>query len=79
VKLRMMMFTGLATIGLTACGAPSVEDFAEDPQLLQKTLGECMMTNPAKAKEDEACVNAGIAMKNMQKNMMGNIMNMMGK
>jgi len=49
---------------ITACGAPSVEDFMDDPELLGKTFQECMV-EAAKGKEDESekCKNATEAQK----------------
>lgn len=76
-KFGMMAL--FVSIGLSACGAPSVEDFAENPELLQETMSKCVMMSPDKVKNDEACKNASVALKNMQQNVMGNIMNMMGK
>jgi len=74
-----MFLTGFVGISLAACGAPSVSDLKEDQALLQQTMGKCMMMAPEENKKDEACVNARLAMQELQKNMMGNIMNMMGK
>lgn len=79
MKIKLSMMFLMVITSLAACGAPSVEDFSEDPALLQETIAKCMVMNPDKVKEDEACKNAGIAMQNAQKNMMGNMMNMLGK
>jgi|GEM_PF-1763497 len=77
--MKNIILIGILGVTLSACGAPSVEDFSEDPALLQETMAKCMMMSPEEVKDDEACTNAGVAMQNLQKNMMGNIMNMMGK
>jgi len=79
MKLKLIFVIGLVGIVLTACGAPSVNDFKEDQALLQKTMAKCMTMAPEENQKDEACINARLAMQEIQKNMMGNLMNMMGK
>jgi len=78
MKIKLNIILLMVATGLVACGAPSVEDFAEDPVLLEETAAKCMVMNPDEAQEDEACQNAKIAMSKMQKNVMDNIMNMAG-
>jgi len=79
MKLKLIFVIGLVGIILAACGAPSVNDLKEDQALLQKTMAKCMTMPPEENQKDQACINARLAMQEIQKNMMGNLMNMMGK
>lgn len=54
---------------LAACGAPSVEDFMDDPDLLAETLKEC------KAKDSsEKCKNAAIALEKQVLDVFGGLL-----
>ena len=56
-----------------------MEDLKKDQALLGQVMSKCMVMAPGEAKKDESCVNAGLAMEQLQENMMGNITNMLGK
>lgn len=75
---KVILTTSLIGL-LTACGAPSVEDLIEDPELLIKISQECqMLTMQGKDANTEECNNAKEAGVQMSKNMMkgfGNDMN----
>ena len=60
---------------LTACGAPSVEDLMEDPELLGEITLECnTLMAQGKDTKTEECINARKAMTQMSKNMMKGMM-----
>ena len=59
---------------LTACGAPSVEELAGDPKLLQETAAECSTMKHSEVAEDEACLNVQKAILKVSKQQMGNLM-----
>lgn len=56
----------VSTAFLTACGVPSAEDLANDPELLMEAVAECTARSfqGEDTSEDELCVNAGKAMRN---------------
>ena len=68
------------TVLLTACGAPSVEDLIEDPELLGKIIQECTMKMAqGKDSDSEECKNAAEAQKKMAGNMMKGMMKQFGQ
>ena len=58
------------TVLLSACGAPSVEDFMEDPEMLSEAMQACMMEKAQGASASEKCRNAEQATQRMARNLM---------
>jgi hypothetical protein len=48
----------LSAVLLTACGSPSVEDFAEDTELRRDALFECKKLKPSERNDSDECQNA---------------------
>ena len=57
------------TVLLSACGAPSVEDFIEDPEMLSRAMEACMMEKAQGASASEKCPNAEKATGRMARNL----------
>ena len=59
-----------ATLMLTGCGAPSVDDLVEDPDKLQQVLADCtLLTAKGKDANSEKCRNARRAAERMAGNL----------
>ena len=58
------------TVLLSACGAASVEDFMEDPEMLSEAMQACMMEKAQRASASEKCRNAEQATQRMARNLM---------
>ncbi len=46
------------SLGLAACGTPTVEDFKKDQKRLVAQLEKCNEMKPAEIEKSEACQNA---------------------
>ena len=55
---------------MSACGAPSVQDFVDDPELLGDTMTECMTEKAQGQTVTERCRNAQKATERMGRNLM---------
>ena len=64
----------LATLGLTACGAPSVEDFKKDQDKLQAQIEKCQEMKPSEVRESEACQNAATAVQQLMVEGLGSLL-----
>ena len=58
------------TVLMSACGAPSVQDFVDDPELLGDTMTECMTEKAQGQTVTERCRNAQKATEQMGRNLM---------
>jgi len=60
---------------LTSCGAPSVQDFLDDPELLSKTTNTCLeqMFKKEKQIDEKTCQNAKEAQVQKTKNALNSI------
>lgn len=58
------------TVLMSACGAPSVQGFVDDPELLGDTMTECMMEQAQGQPASERCRNAQKATERMGRNLM---------
>lgn len=73
--MKKLLFVAPLVMMLSACGAPSVEDFIDDPEMLGEVLQECQMLQAqGKDASSEECVNAKNAARQMQKNIMDGVM-----
>lgn len=71
-----MLFVAPFALLLTACGAPSVNDLVEDPELLAETAQKCSkLMAQGKNADTEECKNAQLAQKKIIENMTKGIMN----
>ena len=60
---------------LTACGAPSVDDLIEDPELFSEVTSECQqLMMQGKDVDTEECKNARLAAVKMADNLMKGMM-----
>lgn len=61
----MKKLFGVLVLGLilTGCDNYSVEELKNDPELRNQVLQECAQMEPAKAKEEQKCINATEALK----------------
>ena len=70
---KLVFIIPLVTL-ISACGAPSVDDLIEDPELLTEITLECnTLMAQGKDTQTETCINATKAMTQMAKNMMKGI------
>ena len=55
----------LLALSLSACSAPSVEELKTDPDKLKKHIARCDQMKPSEFKNDEACQNTIIAVRQL--------------
>jgi len=68
------------TLLLSACGAPSVDDLIEDPELFNKITSECQqLMMQGKDVDTEECENARLAAVEMADNLMKGVMKQLGQ
>ncbi len=72
--MRLLKISLLFCVSLLAgCGAPSVEDFKNDPDRLADQIAKCEEMKPSEVRKSEACMNAAQAQMELIKKEMGNM------